>query len=166
MNSSVPFLSYTLISSERILPNTNPPNKTNIDTCLLDINANRVNPPIKNKSLNLILTFVNINNVITKVKHISNGLSSINVRGRCSLILCVVFPCIILQVYVYGISFRGVSNPVKIQITIIMNNFRTLSFFSILNLYGFFLLSFCFIMNFSKLVLDFSICLFRFAIFV
>ena len=54
----------------------------------------------------------------------------INVNGRCSLILSVVFPCIVLYKYVYGVSPSGVNSPVSAHIIITNINHFVAVFFS------------------------------------
>ena len=68
------------------------PINANIDTCLLDVNVNIVNPPSMNKSLKLTFVSVNIKNVNSIVRIINASIESINTIGRCSDILAVVFP--------------------------------------------------------------------------
>ena len=77
--------------------------------------------------------------------HINSRLFT-SVSGKCSLILCVVDPCIVFIKYVYGVVPSGVRNPVNKQIIIIIINAFTLLFPLIFILYGFaFIFSFLFI---------------------
>src|SRR5574344_1697966 len=60
-----------------------------------------------------------------------------SVIGKCSLIFCVVLPCIVVYKYVYGVFPNGVSNPINAHIIIINIKNLTLSFLFIFILYGF-----------------------------
>ena len=91
-----PFISYFVIKSVIILLAIALPNITNIDSCLLVINIRSAKPANINKSFNLIFISVNISIATSTANTTSISLFSINVNGKCSLILCVVFPIIVL----------------------------------------------------------------------
>ena len=137
----------------------------NIEVCLLDINESNTSPPSIRKSLNFILVSVNINMAKKAVNAIIIPLLSIKVKGRCSLMFSVVFPCIVFTKYVYGTSLSGVNNPEKAaSTTTTISHFIHLLFVVII-LYGFCLFSCIFIFLFSFCLFNNSILSFIFVLY-
>ena len=138
-NSFNPFESYFVNNCVINVAITALPNNISIDSCLLVININNVKPANMNKSFSLIFVSVNISSANVAVKTTNISLSLINVNGKCSLILCVVLPFIVLYKYVYGVSPRGVKIPVNTHIIIISISHFAFLFLLYLILYGSFL---------------------------
>ena len=120
-------LLYLINISVISLFNITAPIKYSIDACLLDNIVSSVKPDNINKSDNLIFTLVNAI-VATYIPNSTNNfILSANTTGKCSFIFFVLIPCIVFIRYVYGVSPRGVSNPVNKHIINITISHFTLS---------------------------------------
>ena len=155
-NSFNPFSSYLVNNCVINVAKTALPSNTSIDSCLLVININNVKPANMNKSFNLIFVSVKINNANVAVSTTNISLLFISVNGKCSLILLVVFPFIVLYKYVYGVSPNGVNNPVRTHIAIINISHFAFLFLLYLILYGSFLFSSLFFNIFAFFSSNFS----------